>query len=65
MVAVRIKTYKVTPAGARGLLNIPGDQIKNLELSDDGEVTMYAGILDGKNVLILAKTDAPRLVIGE
>lgn len=65
MKAVRIKRYKISKAGPRGLLSVPGDQLKNLEIEDDGEVTLYAGVVDGKNVLIIAAEDHPSMSIGE
>lgn len=65
MTAVRLRSYKVTRTGDRGLISIPGEQLKNLEIEDGGEVTLYAGVVGGKNVLLLAKSDAPRLVVGE
>ena len=64
MTAIRLRSYKVTKTGDRGLVSIPGEQLKNLEIEDGGEITLYAGVVDGKNVLLLAKSDASSIVVG-
>ena len=62
MTALRIKKYKIGRRGVGGLtLHIPTVQASDLGLEAGDKVSMYRGILGGKNVLILANSDEATL----
>lgn len=63
MTAVRVRKYRLSKKGARGIgLTIPNIQAQDLGVSPGDSLSMYKGVLAGKPVIILANTDAPYLM---
>ncbi len=58
MNAIRIRKYKLTNRGTRGLsVMVPRIQAQDMGVSAGDELSMYKAVLDGKPIILLANSD--------
>lgn len=59
MTALRIKKYRISARGKRGLVfTMPKQQLEDLGVGQGDELSMYKAVLGGRPVIILANSDA-------
>lgn len=62
MTAVRIRKYKVSKTGKRGVnMTIPKVKLADLGIVPGDSVSVYAAIMGGRHVLIISSADEPVL----
>ena len=59
---IRIRKYKLSARGSRGLVvGIPRHVAEDLGVKVGDELSLYRGMIDGLQVLVLAHSDKPML----